>query len=810
MTFSTLKWVRSSTALAVILTSGVAVAQDAPPAPSAANAQQESDAGLGDIIVTAQKRSQSIQDVGMTINVADSEVLARQGVVNVGDLTKVVSGFSAQVNGDGTPIFSIRGINFNAQNLAVSPTIAVSMDEAPLPYAVMAQGAILDLERVEVLKGPQGTLYGQNATGGTVNLIAAKPTDQLSYGGKVSYGRFETLETEGFVSGPLSDTLQARLALSATSSGPWQYSTSRPDDETGRQSKFAGRVLLNWEPTEKFHLSLNLNGWLDKSETLQPQVVNYRPANPAGTACEITPGCGFPANGPNPFVNIGKAREADWWPEFPTGRNNNFYQASVRADYDLTSNLQLTSLSTYSRVKIDSFFSGSGYPIPVQDQNFTGRIKAFNQELRVSGEIPDSGIHFIVGASYAYDKSNQVDHWFDTLNSATAPAFTLFDNITNQKGKSYAAFASMDWDITDRLSLSAGIRYTDSKRTATSCTHDVDGAAAATFNFLIDAYRTGALNPTTALTPAELAAFPFTPIGQGECFTIGPRENGYLPYKDPVTLHENNVPWRLSVNYKFSRDLSVYATVSRGFKDGVFPAKTAASYVTYAPVRQEQLTAYEAGFKSHLFGRSLSVNAAVFYYDYKDKQLVPSFDDPVFRLVSATANIPKSKVTGFDMDVTWQPVEVFTLKSNLTYADSKVVSSFPDYLNTPILTGGGALPLVDDKGNSFNLSPKWTSISDAELRLPISGSAEAFFGGTMTYNSVTWSDLAHSPSVRVDPYTVFDLRAGVSLDSGVDMMVWSKNVTNKYYWGLGYGQGDSTVRYAYMPRTYGVTLRYRH
>lgn len=797
-----LGFLSSPIALALGITSGAAIAQDA--------SEGASDARIGEIIVTAQKRAQSISDIGMTINVADADVLVKQGVVELGDLTKVVSGFSAQVNGDGTPIFSIRGINFNAQNLAVSPTIAVSIDEAPLPYAVMAQGAILDLERVEVLKGPQGTLYGQNATGGTINLIAAKPTDDLSYGGQVSYGRFETLDMEGFVSGPLSDTLKGRLAFSATSSGPWQYSTSRPDDETGRQSKFAGRMLLDWEATDKFHLSLNLNGWVDKSETLQPQVVNYRPANPAGTACEITPGCGFPADGPNPFVNIGKARAADWWPEFPTLRNNNFYQASLRADYDLNDNLQLTSLSTYSRVKIDSFFSGSGYPIPVQDQNFTGSIKAFNQELRLSGQIPDSGIHFIVGANYSYDKSNQVDHWFDTLNSATAPAFTLFDNRTKQRGRSYAAFVSMDWDITDKLSLSAGIRYTDSKRTATSCTHDVDGAAAATFNFLIDAYRTGALNPATALTPAEMAAYPFTPIGQGECFTIGPRENGYRPYKDPVTLHQDNVPWRLNLNYKFSRDLTVYTTVSRGFKDGVFPAKTAASYVTYVPVGQEQLTAYEAGFKAQAFNRTLSLNAAVFYYDYKDKQLVPSFDDPVFRLVSATANIPKSKVTGFDMDVTWRPVEVLTLKSNLTYADSKVVSHFPDYLNTPDLTGGGALPLVDDKGNSFNLSPKWTSISDAELRLPVSSNAETFFGATVTYNSVTWSDLAHSPSVQVDPFTLLDLRAGVSFDSGLDVMVWGKNVTNKYYWGLAYGQGDSTVRYANMPVTYGITLRFKH
>ncbi len=800
MKISYLKLMGSSAALVAGLMSGAAFAQDAP--------QGASEGGIGEIIVTAQKRAQSIQDVGMTINVADAEVLQRQGVVSVGDLTKVVSGFSAQINGDGTPIFSIRGINFNAQNLAVSPTVAISIDEAPIPYAVMAQGAIFDLERVEVLKGPQGTLYGQNATGGTVNLIAAKPTDQLSYGGELSYGRFDTLQTQGFVSGPLSDTVKARLAVTATSSGPWQYSTSRPGDETGRQSKFAGRFLLDWQPTDNFHLSTNLNGWVDNSETLQPQVVNYRPANPAGTACQITPGCGFPANGPNPYVNIGKARAADWYPGFPTDRHNTFYQAAVRADYDLTSDMQLTALSTYSRVHINSFFSGSGYPIPVQDQNFTGKIKTFNQELRVSGKMPDAGINFIVGVNYAYDKSHQVDYWHDTLNSATAPAFTLFNNKSDQHGRSLAAFASMDWDITNQLTLSTGIRYTDSKRTATSCTYDVPGdpglfGGALTFqNFIINPLR------------AAIGASPIT-IPPGGCFTIGPvvpgdPEASYLPYSNPVTLHEHNVPWRVNLNYKASRELSLYATVSRGFKDGVFPAKTAASYVTYAPVKQEQLTAYEAGIKTQLFDRTLSFNAAVYYYDYKNKQLIPSYDDPVFHLVSATANIPKSKVTGFDMDFTWRPVSVLTLKSNLTYADSKVISHYPDYLNTPDLTGSGVLPLIDDKGHSFNLSPKWTSVSDAELRLPVSSNAEAFVGATVTYNSVTWSDLAHSDSVKVDPFTLLDLRAGLSFDSGLDLMVWGKNVTNKYYWGLGYGQGDSTVRYAYMPVTYGITVRFKH
>ncbi|KEQ53914.1 TonB-dependent receptor [Sphingobium chlorophenolicum] len=799
----------SSAALAFSLLSSPAWAQDLNAAVAGADeptSRQAARVGADDIIVTAQRRAQSLNDVGITINVASAETLQRQGVTSVADLAKVVPGFSVQTNGDGTPIYSLRGINFNAQNWANSPTVSISIDEAPIPFSIMSQGAILDLERVEVLKGPQGTLYGQNATGGAINLIAAKPTDSLQYGGEIGYGRFDTLQVQGFVSGPLTDTLKARAAVSVINSGPWQYSWSRhpgadptlyggtlvpspnyeQDDKNGSQRKFSGRLLLDWEPSDALKFSLNLNGYVDNSDNQQPQLVIYRPGVPAFVDPRIIP----PATGPNPLVNTYSARAAEWNPNFPRDRHNTFYQAALRVDYDVTPNLQLTSLSTYSRMDIDIKTNGSGYALAIQDYHWSGNIKAFSQEIRASGKIPGSGISYIIGANYAHDTSYQVDRWYDYLNSPQqAAGFFVYDAINDQKNDTYSVFANVDWDITSELTLSAGIRYTHAKHTATSCTYDVDGDSAAFF--------TGAIN----FARSTIGLAPFSGIQQGGCFTIGPESNGFLPYADPNSFKENNVPWRLNANYKFNRDLSVYGTISRGFKAGAYPSKAAASYLTLRPVTQEELTAYEAGIKARLFDDKLSINAAGYYYDYKDKQLITYTTDPLVGLVSQNNNVPKSSVKGFDADITFRPIDALTLKSAVTYADSKV-GDFPDY--------DVFLNPINVRGNSFNLSPKWTSVSDAELRLPISTEADAFLGGSVTYNSVTWSDLSHSEVTKIDPWTTVDVRLGVTFKTGLELMLWSKNITNKYYWNLAYANAESVLRYSNMPRTFGATVRFKN
>ncbi len=172
------------------------------------------------MVVTANRRSQLLEDVGASIDSIDGSSLQARGVVSTSDLQKLVPGFTAADTGVNIPVYSLRGVGLNEPSLAANSTIAISVDEVPLPYAVMSQGEILDVQRVEVLKGPQGTLYGLNSTGGAINYIANKPGDSLAAGWDVGVGRFDTVSGDFFLSGPLGNTFKARLAVGGTRGSP--------------------------------------------------------------------------------------------------------------------------------------------------------------------------------------------------------------------------------------------------------------------------------------------------------------------------------------------------------------------------------------------------------------------------------------------------------------------------------------------------------------------------------------------------------------------------------------------------------------
>ena len=186
-----------------------------------------SDVVLEELVVTAQKREQSINDVGLSITAISGEALAARGVTSVADLQKVTPGFTYTQTQFDMPVYSLRGVGYYESSLAANPAVTVYVDEVPLPYPAMTRGALLDVQRIEVLKGPQGTLFGQNSTGGGINYVAAKPTAAPKGGITAEYGRFDTFRAEGYVSGPLAEAVRARLALSTTQSGGWQKSQTR-------------------------------------------------------------------------------------------------------------------------------------------------------------------------------------------------------------------------------------------------------------------------------------------------------------------------------------------------------------------------------------------------------------------------------------------------------------------------------------------------------------------------------------------------------------------------------------------------------
>lgn len=764
---------------------------------------------MDEIVVTAQKREQSLNDVGLSINAISGDDLQSKRITDPEDLVRVVPGFTYTRSQFDFPTYTIRGVGFYESSLAAAPTVSVYVDQVPLPYPAMTRGAILDLERLEVLKGPQGTLFGQNSTGGAINYIAAKPTDVLSAGATLSYGRFNTFEAEGFISGPLSDTVTARIAAKTVQSGDYQKSATRPGDTLGEKHFSTGRFLLDFEPSETLRFSLNLNGWIDRSDTQAAQVAEVTP---------VVAGLPVPPTVASSALTSFSPRIADWNPELDLERDNRFYQASLRADLDLTEDITLTSISAYQHYDQYAFQDTDGTPARNLHLIPSGSIGSFSQEIRFAGQSFDKRLNWIVGANYQNDKvhDNQVVFLDESTGSVTPFGnFAIVVNDSRSRIKNLAIFANADFSINDRISVVGGIRYTNTKSSYNACSLDSGAGDLSTIFQLIQQFALSVPVTAEAGECVTLLDTPGTPASQ--VFSTG-------RYSDSLT--EDNISWRLGVNWKpFENDTLLYANVSQGYKSGSFPTVSAQLASQLTPATQEKLVAYEIGFKAPLADRRVQLNGAAFYYDYSDKQLrgrIQTFFGQLEKLV----NIPDSRIWGGELQLTARPTSGLTLNAAASYVNSKILRN-PDgsaFLAFPQRTHGQ----VPVSGEAFPFTPEWTLTGDAEYRWGLSAGTDAFFGGGATYQSRTKSGLEsadpsrpidvsdaatatyNDPALAIPSYVLLDLRAGIEAKDGRwKVSVWGKNITNKYYIVNTLKIQDTLVRYAGSPASYGITFGYR-
>ena len=268
------------------------------------------------------------------------------------------------------------------------------------------------------------------------------------------------------------------------------------------------------------------------------------------------------------------------------------------------------------------------------------------------------------------------------------------------------------------------------------------------------------------------------------------------------SLDETNTSWRTGVDWKPTKDTLLYVNVSKGYKSGSFPILSASTSTQLNPVTQESVLAYEAGFKLKTLGQTLQINGAVFYYDYKDKQIRGRVVVPVFGPLEGLVNVPKSEVSGAELQLNWVAFQGFTANIGLTYIDSKV-KDFANY--DPY----GEAKTFDDE--AFPLTPKWQGTADLQYEWPVGETLDAFVGTNVSHQSSTYGSFGEIPLLKIDPYTLLDLRAGVRTSDGRwSFNAWGRNVTDKYYWTLADHFSDTTVRFAGMPRTYGIGVTYRY
>lgn len=753
-------------------------------------------AAVADIVVTANKREQRLNDVGITVAVLSGNALQRQQINSLADLANATPSLSFTNSANGTPVYTLRGVGFYETSLGAYPTVSTYVDEAPLPFPVLSSHSAYDLERVEVLKGPQGTLFGQNATGGAINYIAAKPTSELHAGANVSYGRFNEVVADAFISGPISSTLKARLAGRVERADGWQVSNSRPGDRNGKVRNYMGRLLIDFQPTDRLRFGLNVNGWKDEGETQAPQYIAYQYQAPAF----VTPALA------NSQFSPEKPRAADWTPGVPR-RDNRMGQVSLRSELDLTDDITVTSLTSYVDYKQRQGNEGDGLPIRTLDlPRDDGRIKSFNQELRISN-ASNSSFRWVVGGNYERSKVFQVqdltfpDVSVRGLYGTFGYPFSSLSYYNDQKMRNYAGFANAEYDIGE-LTIKLGGRYTKSQTDANACNYDPSGDPRNTGPLFFDVLLGGAFGPYN-----------------GQCYQINnlPMAVGGVNPGSPgayvSSLKQDNFSWRVGIDWKASPDVLIYANVAKGYKTGGFPVLSASLFSQYLPVTQESVQSYEGGIKATLLDRTLQLNASVFYYDYTDKQLRSKFVDPNFGILDVLQNIPTSEVKGFELEMSIRPTPGLVVNNTFTYLDASIKRF------SGINAAGVAANFA---GASVPYTPKFQIGSNIDYDFPLTSSLNGFIGTSVNFRSNTVATIggeinppAAAPQSKrifgVADYTLVDLRAGIAApDDRWRVTIWGKNVFNEYYWNNVVAAFDTIGRYVGKPATYGVSVAFRY
>lgn len=782
-----------------------AAAASAPVAQADASAGQSDpeSVGVGEIVVTAQKRSESVNSVPMSITAVTGDQLLTKGINTPADLVKNLPSLQVTQTQKGNPVYTLRGVGFFDGTQGSRPTVGLYIDEVELPFSSMARGAVFDLERVEVLKGPQGTLFGQNATGGVINYIAAKPTNSWQYGGSATMGRFSEGNIQGYVGGPISDTLSFRIAGRHEFGSGWQRSYTR-DDTLGDIDVSTVRLQLDWHPSDRVKFLLNLNGFNDRSESPAAALLEIRSRVPGALPAEFN-GYQLPPRDP---------RAADWDIGGNFRNDSKFRQASLRGDFEIGQLGTVTSLTSYAKMDLLTRADADGVNFTNLTQVDTSQLETAAQELRLTGNIGDR-INFVLGGSYAWYKASQFSDQMFTIASINGslaafggdPLQGTPVSVTSSY-KTLSAFGNLDYQLTDAVKLYGGIRYSETDAKSEGCMLAGPGDHVG-FSNLYSFLR------STFLGLGPVSIPPFGCISRSETY-----EPGLARFK----LKENSVPFRVGIDFEVVPRTMIYANVSRGFKGASYPVLGSTVNAAFDAAKQEELTAYEVGFKSSLFNRTLQLNGAAFYYDYKDKQLLGSVSDPIFGPGPTLVNIPKSRVYGAELQLDWAPTPGLTIAGSATYLNTKILGC-----GTPTVPAGtagcqadgyynydGYGSLINLTGQRFSFAPELSGNLDAQYKWMLNDNLDAFIGGSVQAQSWVLQRLGENFALgAADPnritrqkgYALVDLRLGVTGDNDRwTVSLWGRNIFNTYYKTASYYSSDTSVAYIGKPATYGVTI----
>ncbi len=595
----------------------------------------DSEVGLEEITVTARRQTENLQSTPISITAFSSDRLEAQGITQVSRIQDFTPNLTFANIPSNSGIASnaavyIRGIGQNDFAPTVEPGVGIYVDGVYLGRTAGGVFDLIDVNSVEVLRGPQGTLFGRNTIGGAINLTTIQPSDEFTMKGDIKYGTDDRINVRGMVSGPVAEGLYAKLSAGLFSQEGYVNAPGL-GKKLGNQNTKMVRGAIRFAPVDsRFEATIAADYTRDKSNGAPVTISGIDPTatgsfvslqNAIATGFGALPGCFSAAGAGNAQCYNGRLfSKTTNFSTAPTYSDLELWSASLTASYDLTDEMQLKSITAIRR--INGVFAqdrdASNLPINHVFDDFTQ--KQFSQELQFTGKALDDKLNWVTGLYFFKEKGQDLNRIDFLVVSAQSGGFYDYKN--------WAAFAQVGYKLTDKLTLTGGLRYTQDRK-----------------DYLPDQYVISTLAP----------------------FLVIPPGTRIVPFQ---TVKADVNKWNPMVNlsYQVTSDAMLYATYSQGFKSGGYTQRIFPPEPSLPSFRPETVDSYEAGFKLMALDNRLRLNGAVFYTDYKDMQLLVA---DATRVGPFITNAGKARIQGFELETNFAPGDGWRLNAAAGMTDAK-------------------------------------------------------------------------------------------------------------------------------------------
>jgi iron complex outermembrane recepter protein len=705
---------------------------------------------LEEIVVTAQRRAEVLQKVPLAITAFGTEEIRQSRMYGLNDIAIRTPGFNLGDFSPESPNLTLRGIGSTDRDAGSDRSVVVFVDETYIGRAGASTFDLFDLERVEVLHGPQGTLYGKNVVGGAVNIITRKPERETDAYIETGLGNYSLIETRGMFNAPLNDKLATRFAISTRDRDGFQTNAVTGNDVDTADNASA-RAHLRFEPNSDTDLLLTAEYARDRIFGVSRKV---SPAGPFTTSLGFVPD-------PNPRTvelnDDGKFDRDAYSLIGRLDRTTGFGELTILSAYrDVSSHV----IQDVVAIPLESSFDDQGRPrgfLSIDDTTEDYRI--FSQEVRVASPIGDSPHSWVVGAYYSDERTERVSVRERSLLAVTSlPKFDQGNDTRN-----YAIFGQATYALTPRLNLTLGGRYTRDSKDFRLAVSDESGGTADT------------LNPATE-------EFDITADDSWTAFTS-----------------------RLALDFALTDDVMLYASASRGFKGGGFQGfapDAASAQISFDP---EYAWNYETGLRSQWLDRRLIFNVTAFFVDYTDlqfRQRVLTVPGDEASAVVIILNASDAEILGIESAVSVRPLDNLELSASYAYLDTEITSFRQDIPDPP-----------DIVGNRLALAPKNSYVLSAKYGIPLQGGAWVNLRADYKYKGQHYFEVEQWEAGNEGGYGLLDGRVSFfSPDESWEVALWGRNLTDKVYRSQVQSGVNGTIGISRFgdPRTYGVSFIWRY